>query len=124
MNMRKNKEISKPNLVLCEGADATYFTIEYINYLNIKEEMAFNNFQVMDFGGNDELPNFLEVLPSLRNYNTVKSIIIIRDAELNHNASVQSIKSTLKNKGYPLPTKANEIACDKELKIAFLLFPT
>jgi hypothetical protein len=130
--MRKNKKtICKPNLILCEGVDATHFIIWYLEYLQ-KTETNFNCFKVLDFGGNEELPNFLVNLPNYPGYEIVESITIIRDAENSHTDSSNSIIGALRNAGFPTPKEANSIiksvAIDsnnisKEIKIAFALFP-
>jgi len=122
--MGKNKEINKPNLILCEGEDATLFMIYYLTALIKNGEEEFNNFQAMNFGGNEELTNYLHLLPNLPNYNSVKSITIIRDAEKDYVAAIQSIRAVLKNQGFPEPFRPNEIARDDNIKVAFSLFPT
>lgn len=76
----KKRSIVQPHLILCEGADEWNFLIRLLNHW-IPEDAAFNTIQVIDFGGNDELKNFLETLPLLPNYEIVRSILIIRDAE-------------------------------------------
>jgi len=98
--MAGNKEeIKRPHLILCEGADATLFMIYYLNYLIKNNENEFDNFQAMDFKGNENLPRFLQLLRLLPNYNIIKSITIIRDAEKDHTAAIQSVCSTMKK--YP-----------------------
>ena len=122
--MAKNKEIKRPHLILCEGADATLFMIYYLNYLIENNESEFDNFQAVDFEGNENLPRFLQLLKLSTNYNTIKSITIIRDAEKDHIAAKQSVSSALKNHGFSAPSQTNEIVQDDTRKIAFVLFPT
>ena len=55
----KKRSIVQPHLILCEGADEWNFLIRLLNHW-IPEDAAFNTIQVIDFGGNDELKNFLE----------------------------------------------------------------
>lgn len=104
----KNKSIRKPHLILCEGDDAVYFMIRYLDFLQKAGENEFENFQALDFGGNEQLPVFIKTLQSLPNFNIVKSITIIRDAEADCAAAVQSIRSSLKGRGFPVPEHANE----------------
>ena len=122
--MSKNKKIICPHLILCEGADATYFLIGFLDYLISNGEDEFNKFQVMDFGGNEELPKYLHLLPYLPNYKNVKSITIIRDAEKNHCSAVQSIQTALENSGFPVPICTNKALQDDKRKTAFTLFPS
>ena len=119
--MGKNKEISKPHLILCEGEDAALFMIYYLTALIKNGEEEFENFQAMNFGGNEELPRFLRILP---NYSSVKSVTIIRDTEKDYAAAIQSIRAVLKNQGFPEPSHPNEIAQNDNIKVAFSLFPT
>jgi len=71
----KNKPISRPNLILCEGEDAVQFIIQYLLYLMQKNEEAINSFQALDFGGNDELGVYLqEDLPVESGFDIVESI--------------------------------------------------
>ena len=124
MSKRKNKkEFTEPNVVLCEGADATYFIISYLEYLRGKEE-GFKPFVAFDFGGIDELSNFLSEIKMYPNFDIVKSILILRDSELSFDSSVQSIKSALLNCGYPVPLNPNEIEKNENISVAFSLFPT
>jgi len=128
-NKDKNKDICRQHLILCEGADATHFIIEYLNYLVENGEERFDSFQVLDFGGNEELPRYLQILPNLKGYRTVRSITIIRDAERDHSKAIQSIRSSLGNNGFSVPMSINEIACaadidNSTIKVAFTLFPT
>ncbi|MCL1873558.1 MAG: hypothetical protein FWF85_05525 [Clostridiales bacterium] len=122
--MSENKGILCPHLILCEGADATYFMIKYIDYLEDINEIGLKEFQAMNFGGNEELSNYLQLLTISRNKEIIKSITIIRDAEKDHIAAVQSIRTTLKNNGFSAPIHPNEIARDDKKKVAFSLFPT
>ena len=116
-------KIVRPNLILCEGEDALYFIIEYLDYLE-KEDKSFYDFQAMPFNGNEALPQFLKILPQLPGYNMVKSITIIRDAEKDPITAKQSVSSALKNHGFSAPSQTNEIVRDGTRKIAFVLFPT
>ncbi|MCL2775421.1 MAG: hypothetical protein FWD71_19065 [Oscillospiraceae bacterium] len=110
--MVEKEKISRPNLILCEGPDALYFIIAYLDYLIKKDGELFESFQVMNFGGNEELSNRLKILPNLPDYNMIKSITIIRDAEKDCHAAVQSVCSALKNHGFASPSITNEIVQD------------
>jgi len=122
--MSKNKEILCPHLILCEGADATYFMIKYIDYLEANREIGVKKFQAMNFGGNEELSNYLHLLTISKNTEIIKSITIIRDAEKDHIAAVHSIRTTLEKYGFSAPMQPNEIASDDKRSVAFSLFPT
>ena len=104
--MRRNKnEIRCPHLIICEGADACYFMIAFLEQVN--EKIFNNSFQVFDFGGNQNLSNFLLNLPNYPGYEMVKSVLIVRDAETDHMGAVQSIGAALHKRGFPVPKAAN-----------------
>ena len=124
MGREKNKKvISEPNIILCEGEDATLFIIWYLEYLR-KREKGFEEFWAYDFGGNEELPTFLSDLKRYPGFDIVSSITIIRDSEDNYESAVQSVKSALANSGFPVPSEPNAIAKDNKIKMAFSLFPS
>ena len=124
MGKEKNrKTIDKPNLILCEGEDATQFIIRYLLYLQ-KAERLFFDFLALDFGGNEELPTFLSDLLYYPGFDIVKTIIIVRDAEGNHGNAVKSIQSALRKSEFPVPSETNKIEKNNNVKVAFSLFPS
>ena len=123
MGKEKNKKtIDKPNLILCEGEDATQFIIRYLLYLQKAESMFFD-FLALDFGGNEELPTFLSDLPTYPGFEIVKSIIIVRDAETDYDNALKSVKFALGKTVFPVPSEANRIEQKGIVKLAFSLFP-
>ncbi|MCL1974607.1 MAG: hypothetical protein FWG61_00430 [Firmicutes bacterium] len=125
MGKEKNKKnISQPNIILCEGDDTFYFIKGHLEYLQ-KNEAVFEKFQAFDFGGNKELPTFLsDDLPVKPGYDNITSIIIIRDSEDNFDSAVQEVKSALKKAGLPVPSEPNTIEQDDKIRVAFSLFPS
>jgi len=123
MGKEKNKKnINKSNLIMCEGEDTTQFIIKYLTYLQ-KSDVVFENFLALDFGGNEELPTFLLDLPNYPGFDIVKTIIIVRDAECNHDDAVKSVKSALDKSIFPAPSKTGTIEQNGKIKLAFTLFP-
>jgi len=126
------KQIGKPNLIICEGTDDILFILQFLEYLKKTDVLPINhNFQAFECGGNDGLAKFLKGLPNYPGYDYVKSIIIIRDAEKDHERAMQEIKRHLENSGFPIPAKPREIAAGttrhelpKNILVAFSLFPT
>ena len=113
---RKNIEIEKTKLLLVEGADALYFFISALGAFGV------DDVQVMDFGGITELTNFLETLSRLKNYESVITIAVARDAETGTSSAIQSVKKSFKEAKLPVPDKPFEFAEDN-LRTAFMLFP-
>ena len=94
----ERKQIVKSYLLLCEGRDAEGFLINYLNCDALKQwDSRFSNeIQVFDFGGNDNLGNFLKSLMNMDKFGQVKSIAIIRDAEKDFDKAVSSYINVLK----------------------------
>jgi len=121
---KNKKTISKPHLILCEGEDTTQFMIRYLGYLSNIDNM-FESFMAFDFGGINELTTFLSKdLPVKPGYDMVESITIVRDSENDHLSAVQSVKSTLEELGFPVPSEPNTIVHNNTMKVAFSLFPS
>ena len=56
----ERKKIVKSYLLLCEGRDAERFLINYLESEALAQDQRFyNDIQVMDFGGNEDLSNSL-----------------------------------------------------------------
>ena len=115
--------IKCPHLILCEGEDELHFLISYLGKLIKNGEGIYGSFQVLSFGGNEQLTLFIETLASTPQYDGVKSITIIRDAEKDFIAAVQSIRSSLSHNGFSAPQDPCQIALSGSLKIGFALFP-
>lgn len=124
MARKTNNKIRKQHLILCEGRDAEEFLIAYLNSDSLSNIPSFSNdFQVMDFGGNENLSNYIELLKNMEGFEQVKTILIIRDAERNSTNSIKQIQSTLQKSALPVPETTYCWQGDT-LKIGFLLFPT
>ena len=124
MARKTNNKIRTQHLILCEGRDAEEFLIAYLNSDALSSTPAFSNdFQVMDFGGNENLSNYIELLKNMQDFEQVKTILIIRDAERNTTNSIKQIQSTLQKSGLPVPETTYSWK-GESLKVGFLLFPT
>ena len=120
-------EPNHPNLILTEGADAYYFLINYCEYI-AKTNRAFENFKIYNYGGINELTQYLLMLTKIDNFTTVQSICIIRDAESNAINAIQSIKTSLQKTNLPCPDELFTLKIDKnskypKIKTWFILFP-
>jgi len=124
MSRKTNEQIIKKNLIFCEGRDAENFLIAYLNSTALSDIPSFSNdFQVMDFGGNSNLSTFIANTMNMENFDTVESILIIRDAERDGKRAEQDIISALNQNGLSVPSTAYEWKGDL-LKIGYVLFPT
>ena len=85
--------------ILVEGNDQRNFFEAFISHL------ALANIQVQNFGGVDQLRDFLEGLVDVTGFQAVKSVGIVRDAETSAQAAFQSVQSSLSNAGLPVPNQ-------------------
>lgn len=124
MAKKNNISIIKKHLIICEGEDAYRFLIPYLNSPELSDHKEFSNdIQVLNFGGNEELTNYLGVLLNSEGFDLVESLLIIRDAEKNSNTAIAQIKSSLSKVGLPVPSTPHEWLSNEKITIGFLLFP-
>lgn len=124
MARRTNNIIRKQHLILCEGRDAEEFLIKYLNSQPLSDTAGFaNDIQVMDFGGNENLSNYMTLLKNMEGFNQVESLMVIRDAERDAENAVYRIKAAFRNNGLPIPDQPHKWT-EGALKTGFLLFPT
>lgn len=109
-------EIKEKKLILAEGADAYYFCVWAY------QGFGSTGIQVLDFGGVKELNDYLKQLTVLPNFEAVETIVIVRDAETDSMAAVNSITSALRNANLSVPGKPCEFAGNAP-KVAYVVFP-
>ena len=100
------------------------FFIHILNSKEFSEDSRFSNeIQVLNFGGNEDLSKYLEILSVMEGYSNVKAIMIVRDAEGSFDTATSEIQSALRKHNYSVPNQAGEWK-DGEPQTAFLLFPS
>ena len=102
--------------LLVEGVDAKFFCMWAC------KAYGFENIQVQDFGGINDLDDFLDMIKVLPNYEKVPAILIVRDAETNPEEAIQSIKESLKKNGFNIPAEPYSYLPSKP-GIEFALLP-
>jgi hypothetical protein len=118
-----------PHLIFCEGVDAYYFLIWFLDIVK-RESEEFNAFRVYDFGGIAELRQYLHAIAQTDHFNEcVQSISIIRDAETNAEEACQSVKDALRDGGFAVPESPCCRACNsnvqyRQIGTGFVLFPS
>lgn len=101
--MRKPNRIEKPIQLLVEGKDDANFFNVFASHLKLADQL-----QVQDFGGIDELKNFLPGFVKIPGFETVVSLGIVRDAEESAASAFQSVCTSLEKAGLEAPTASNE----------------
>lgn len=121
----ERNQITKKYLILCEGRDAEGFLINYLESEELARDSRFSkDIQVWDFGGNENLSNFLMTLKNMDKFELVTSLAIIRDAEKDYEKACREIGSALKKCGFIPPEQCGTWTIDdKGLKVGFILFP-
>jgi len=124
--LAKPEPIEKEKLLLAEGKDACHFFCHACNFYRETQDV-----QVMHFGGNDELPNFLSDLTNMDKFDEVNTIVISRDAETDADAAIMSIQDAIKHannkKSANIPTPQESFKYTNtqkfSMKVAFMIFP-
>lgn len=111
-------------LVLCEGRDAKNFLIWLLDYYIKKGISEFEHIQIEDFGGITQLTDFLAVWKNISGFReNVKSLCIIRDAEIDFLKSCQSIRGSLEKNQFVAPKHAWTVREENGFKLAYIVFP-
>jgi hypothetical protein len=91
-------EITQAVVVLVEGKDEYYFLPE------IAAARALPNVQFLEYGGKPQLASYLRTLPLVPGFGLVTGIGVIRDADSNHLAALQSVRDALRSANLPVPS--------------------
>jgi hypothetical protein len=116
MPPRKPTKIEKGKVILVEGADAYFFFMWAYQAFDVRD------IQVIDFGGINDLGQYLKTFKELPGYEKASTILIGRDAEINPGGAVESIKTALKKNGFVVPERPFTFAEGKPC-VAYMLFP-
>lgn len=120
----ERKQILKKYLLLCEGRDAELFLINYLNSNELAKDQRFSDeIQVLDFGGNENLGNFLTNLRNMDKFDQVTSLAIIRDAEKDYERACREVSRSLNKCNFASPKDSCTWLLDETgLRIGFFLF--
>lgn len=122
----QNNRIVKPYIILCEGKDAMLFLIRFLESKDLGYDARFaNGIQVLDFGGNENLPAFLKSFKNMEGFDKISSLLIVRDAERDAKKAQTDIKGALKNACLSVPESCNIWVNDEteDMRISYTLFP-
>ena len=93
--------ITAPSQLLVEGNDPKNFMEAFLDHLPISPSPS--TIQIQNFGGVDELQEFLSAFVKMPDFGTITKIGVIRDAETNATGAFQSVQSSLQNAGLQAP---------------------
>lgn len=124
LELQKGKiSVDKKYVILCEGRDEERFIRKYLKSEAVAGYPSLSdNIQIINFGGNDELPGRLKLLKVTPGFEQVEALLIIRDAEKNATIATNQIKRSLENSGLPKPAGPG-VWVEGTPNVGFLLFP-
>ena len=121
----ERKYIKKSYLVLCEGKDAELFLIHYLNSKALAYDRRFSSeIQVFDFGGNNDLCDFLMNLKNMDGFAQVRNLAVVRDAESDYDKACHEVNQALERCDFVSPGRCGTWAeSEYGVKTGFMLFP-
>ena len=99
-------DLSRTRQLLVEGEEEVRVLGALLRYLQI------DDLQVWEYGGKDSLGNRLRALIATPAFDQIVSIGIVRDADSSAGSALQSVQSSLRNAGLPVPVASSEPAGD------------
>lgn len=111
---------------MVEGNDVRNFFEAFIKHHSKK--LSLGEIQIQDFGGVSELRDFLEGFVGMTGFHNVRSIGIVRDAEMQDaeksaENAFKSVQDALKNAGLPAPDCPEKRKVDGRLAVDVLILP-
>ena len=106
MSEKKEFYSKTKHLILCEGIDEKLFFIWFLDHFKKKSGSdydKYNEIQIEDIGGNTDFLKQLNVWTLISGFENIKTVGIIRDAENDAAAALQSIQYCFSHNGLPEP---------------------
>ena len=113
---KRQIEIEQEKLLVVEGADDARLFKALMRYIGV------SGIQVFKAGGKDNIRKMLKVIPSSPGYSKVTSIGVVRDADVNADSALQSVRDALKAANLPSPDAPLSLVEDG-IKVAVLIAP-
>lgn len=110
-------QITKNKLLLVEGVDEINFFYSLFKNMNISD------IQVIESKGKERFPAELELIINDPEFEKVSGIGIVRDADANQNAAVQSIQHYLKKHGLPHRASHGQFDSSDRIKVGIFIAP-
>lgn len=114
----KQRSFEKEKVLLVEGNDE-------VNFIKaLCEHCGIDDIQVEEIGGKSNLPAELKVILKDAGFrNNVKAYGVIRDADADNNAAIQSVQSILRNNKQPVPRGHSNFADENGIKVGIFIMP-
>lgn len=115
---------NKPYAILCEGADEFNFLRIYLDYLEEYENRFQDCHHIIDLGGINDFEKRLKTIKAIPDYEYTKGILLVRDAETNANAAVDSLIEHIERTwDIQMPPNGDIQTNADNIRIGFFLFP-
>lgn len=112
-----------PHVILCEGRDEELFLRCYVSHL-VEGKVVPDTFNIINWGGNEELQKKLRVLHSVEHYDRMRGFLIIRDAESDAGGAAQSLQHHMNEAfGIDIPLDGEFVKNPDGIRFGFVLLP-
>lgn len=117
--------IEQPRILVVEGNDEERLFKALFAHIEGKDGIKTDDIQIINVGGRDNIRRDIQVIVNDRNFNTVSSIGIVRDADDNADNALRSVQGALRAAGLPVPSAPLSLAGDHPdvPKVAVLITP-
>jgi hypothetical protein len=115
---QKKNQIRKSKLLLVEGNHEKDFFDAWLKFLKR------DDIQVMTFEGKTSFKRFIRLIVKQSEFQSVVSILIIRDADNDSKSAFDSIRGNLKNIGLPFPENTWTFTQDTTPKVGIAILPS
>lgn len=109
-------EITKEKVIIAEGKDEFVFLSALCRRINVE-------CQIIDAKGVEKIPGVLAALLQDDNFDNVKSLAIIRDADNNPKGALDGINHHLKDHKLPTPKSHSEFSSNNSISIGIFIAP-
>ena len=117
-------ESQKPLVIICEGKDDQIFLNYFIKHLEIDNDLGIDDYNIIPVNGLGNLQEFTKKCKEYSNYNYVKSLLFIRDADNDAERAVKSIQNHIATIWNVNLDYIGDFQTDKDnVKIGFFIMP-
>lgn len=110
-------EFKHNKIMLVEGLDEQKF------FVSLLEKIGINDIQIIEHGGKENFKKFLPVLINNPGFDSIKTIVVIRDADNSVAAALQSIQHCLSKNSLPSPKENSSFIESGLMKVGVFILP-
>lgn len=114
--------VEQPCLLVVEGDDEERLFRLLFAHIEEKDGVKIDDIQIVNVGGKDNIRRDIQVIVNDRNFASVVSIGIVRDADDNADDALRSVQGALRAAGLPVPSAPLSVV-GAVPKVAVLITP-